>query len=202
MAVIWVWTMALSVSLMLFTSPSEIISSLTAAASSSLTLCVSLTAVYCLWMGMTQILKDCGAISFLGTKFKKPIEKLFDTDNPAAVQDISTNLAANLIGAGNAATPAAISAIRRMDDGKGKIGRGPAMLFAVNTVGFQLFPTTLIGIRAAMGSKSPADIILPNLLVSLCMTAVSILLVCIFFPHKSEQKGLVLQNLGLDKWKS
>ena len=143
---------------------------------------------------MTQILKDCGAISFLASKFEKPIEKLFGTNNHGVLQDISTNLAANLIGVGNAATPAAISAIRGMDSGSEKISRGMAMLFVVNTAGLQLFPTTLIGIRAAMGSKTPADIILPSFLVSLSMTVVSVLLVCIFFPVKASAHPLSAIN--------
>ena len=110
---------------------------------------------------------------------QKPIKKLFGNDNNEVCDNVATNLSANLLGVGNASTPPAILAIKKMDKGDGKMTKGMAMLFVVNACGLQLIPTTIIGIRVSMGSNNPTDIILPCLLTSVVTTIVGILLVCV-----------------------
>ena len=120
----------------------------------------------------------------LSKKTKKLTKKLFDVDDEEICDNLSLNLSANLLGVGNASTPPAMLATKQMDKGDGKITKGMAMLFVINACGLQFVPTTIIGIRASIGSANPADVILPCLLTSLVTTAVGILLVNLCFWRK------------------
>ena len=87
-------------------------------------------------------------------------------EDETAWSAVSTNLAANLLGLGNAATPAGIEAAQRLAQ-LGETGlRSLAMLLALNNAGLSLLPTTVISLRAAAGSADPAGIWLPALIVS------------------------------------
>ena len=89
---------------------------------------------------------------------------------------MSLNLSANLLGLGNAATPAGLEAARLLSQQGGAGLRALAMLLALNNAGLQLMPTTIIALRAAAGSTDPAGVWDAELLSSLAATAVAVLL--------------------------
>ena len=69
-------------------------------------------------------------------------------------------MSANLLGLGNAATPLGIRAARRMAKGCGRTASNElCTLVVLNTASIQLLPTTVAGVRAALGSASPFDIV-------------------------------------------
>ena len=101
----------------------------------------------------------------------------------AALSDICLNLSADMLGMGNAATPAGLRAMRTMADAHGRDGRASdaMLLFLVlNTTSVQLLPTTMIALRAQAGAKNPADIVLPTLLATGAQTLTGIALCKIF----------------------
>ena len=171
--------MSVSICFLIFTNPDLVLSSMTSATQNAVTLCISLVGVYMLWLGVLNVVKNCGLMQKMAKIMQKPIKKLFGNDNNEVCDNVATNLSANLLGVGNASTPPAILAIKQMDKGDGKMTKGMAMLFVVNACGLQLIPTTIIGIRVSMGSNNPTDIILPCLLTSVATTIVGILLVCV-----------------------
>ena len=176
--------MAGSLAILCFTAPEKAVSSLTCSAATSLEISLKLAGVYCLWLGVINVLKQSGAVGALSKKMQPLIKKLFKTQNDETTQNISINVSANLLGVGNAATPPALKAVKQTDDGSGKISRSAAMLFVINSCGLQLIPTTMIGIRAELGSVAPSDIILPCILTSVLTTAAGIFLVCLAFKDK------------------
>lgn len=184
MRYIWFFMMAGSLAILCFTAPEKAVSSLTGSAATSLEISLKLAGVYCLWLGVINVLKQSGAVGALSKKMQPLIKKLFKTQNDETTQNISINVSANLLGVGNAATPPALKAVKQTDDGSGKISRSAAMLFVINSCGLQLIPTTMIGIRAELGSVSPSDIILPCILTSVLTTAAGIFLVCLAFKDK------------------
>lgn len=184
MRYIWFFMMAGSLAILCFTAPEKAVSSLTDSAATSLEISLKLAGVYCLWLGVINVLKQSGAVDALSKKMQPLIKKLFKTQNDETTQNISINVSANLLGVGNAATPPALKAVKQTDDGSGKISRGAAMLFVINSCGLQLIPTTMIGIRAELGSVAPSDIILPCILTSVLTTAAGIFLVCLAFKDK------------------
>ena len=85
-------------------------------------------------------------------------------------------MSANLLGLGNAATPLGVQAARRMADGTG--GRASdelCRLVVLNTASIQLLPTTVAGVRAALGAENPFDILPAVWLASVLSVSVGLL---------------------------
>jgi len=184
MQYIWLFLTTASFCLLLFSSPDKVIVSMLTATQNALELSLSLAGIYCLWLGVINVAKNCGLVDNLSQKTKPLLKKLFGTNNDKICDNLSLNLSANLLGVSNASTPPALNAIKQMDRGDGKLTKGMAMLFVINCCGLQLLPTTVIGIRASLGSANPSDVILPCLVTSLVTTAVGILLVNLCFGAK------------------
>jgi len=80
--------------------------------------------------------------------------------DPETLAAISANLSANLLGLGNAATPLGIRAARRMAQGcGGTASHELCLLVVLNSASIQLLPTTVAGVRSALGSADPFDIL-------------------------------------------
>lgn len=138
-------------------------------------LMLTLLAAMTLWSGLMEIMSASGDVSRLGKVFRRILRPLFPglTDD-AAWHAISLNLSANLLGLGNAATPAGIEAAKRLS-ALGKPGLlSLAMLLALDNASLQLIPTTVITLRQAAGAVNPADIWGSTIAVSgasACLTA-------------------------------
>ena len=80
--------------------------------------------------------------------------------DPETLAAVSANVSANLLGLGNAATPLGIRAARRMARGTdGTADDELCRLVVLNTASLQLLPTTVAGVRAACGCRTPFDIL-------------------------------------------
>ena len=120
--------------------------------------------------GIMRIAEESGITDKLCGFIKKIIGRIFETKNETAKNYISLNIAANMIGIGNAATPAGLSAMEELDrDNKGRKfpSRDMCKFILFNTCSVQIIPTTVMSLRALYGSKNPSDIILPVLIVSI-----------------------------------
>lgn len=143
------------------------------AVSLTLTLAGSMT----LWSGLMEILEASGDLQRLARMFRRIARPLFpgmeDDDCWAAM---SMNVTANLLGLGNAATPAGMRAATLLA-GQGEAGlRALAMLLVLNNSSLQLIPATVITLRQAAGSMDPTDIWLPTLAVSAVGTLTGVVL--------------------------
>jgi spore maturation protein SpmB len=88
------------------------------------------------------------------------------------------NLSANLLGLGNAATPFGLKAMRELDslnDKKGVATNSMILFLGINSAGLALIPTSTIALRASLGSKNAAAILIPTLVATLCSTLAVIL---------------------------
>ena len=131
--------------------------------------CLSMAGTYAFFGGLLGILGESGVTQALARGLRRPLGRLFcfEPGEEEALDDISVNLAADLLGMGGAATPAGLRAMRKMARAGGDTGRlsGAMGLFLVlNMCSMQLLPTTMIAIRAQSGSQNPADIVLPTLI--------------------------------------
>lgn len=148
-------------------------------AAGAVKLFITLLAVYALWCGVMEIIADSGLADSFARALARPLRWLYPSvpaGSPAA-RHIALNMAANMLGVGNAATPAGLEAIREMKAmgrGGGEATDDMCMLLIVNCSSLQVIPTTVIALRQAAGSVSPADILLPALLASIAATAVGI----------------------------
>jgi len=165
MAMTWIWTGMVALSLVcgaLTGNLGALGGAALEGARSAVELCVSMAGVMCLWTGVMEVLERSGATALLARAFHPLLRRLFprasrDAETLAA---LSANLSANLLGLGNAATPLGIRAARAMARGSGGTASDELCLFVVlNTASIQLLPTTVAGVRAALGAGDPFDIL-------------------------------------------
>lgn len=165
MALAFLWTAMVTASL-LYAIPAGSVDALGTAAmdgaAQAVELCLSMAGVVCLWTGIMEVMSQCGLSAALSRLFRPLLKRLL----PRASRDeetlsaISANLSADLLGIGNAATPLGIRAARRMSRGcEGIASDELCLLVVLNTASIQLLPTTLAGVRAALGSAAPLDIL-------------------------------------------
>lgn len=173
-----------SIALSLTVSPAAVLSSMTQAAEEALWLAFSLVAVYCVWISVFEILSRLGALQTLAKLISPLIDKIYGKVSDTAKEYIALNLSANLIGVGSAATPSAIKAIENMQDGSDRATPQIIMLFVINATSIQLLPTTVMTMRARLGSASPADIVLPTLITTAVTTVMGIALTKLFTRKK------------------
>ena len=173
---------------LIVSEPAGILTVALDAAGGGVTLAISLAGIFIFWMGLLQVATDSGLIEKLA-KLLRPINRwLFGRQPPEVEGLIATNISANMIGAGNAATPPAIEAISKMaEPNQTKASAPMVMLFVLAATSMQLLPTTIIGILAANGSVDPSFVILPTFIVSTVTTLIGVLLVKIAYRRKKKR---------------
>ena len=144
-------------------------------------LVISLIGIMALWGGLMRVLEGVGAMRVLA-RCLSPVLSRFFPDAFAKKNgdvEIAANVSANLLGMGNAATPFALSAMKKLkENGKGgESATGEMITLAVlNTASFSILPTTLLALRRAAGASDPYSVILPVWIVSLTCSLVALLI--------------------------
>lgn len=118
----------------------------------------------CLWCGIINVLKNTKLMNILEKVLNPIIKWIFPNEakNKDILDKISINMISNFLGIGNAATPAGLSAMEKMQENnknKSKLTDSMIMLIVINTTSIQLIPTTVLAIRSNLGSKNPSSII-------------------------------------------
>ncbi|MFD0867737.1 Spore maturation protein A [Chlamydia abortus] len=149
-------------------------------AKSGVTICFGLISILVFWLGMMRIAEDAGLLKILSRMLRPVVRFLFPSvpDNHPALGYIMSNMSANLLGLGNAATPMGIKAMQELQKlNPDKDSPSPAMatLLAINTASITLIPTTLIAIRLNYQSANPAEIVGTTLLSTAIATAAAII---------------------------
>ena len=131
-------------------------------ATSAVELCLSMAGIICLWNGVMSVMNACGITEFLNRLFRPILSRLMPRAcrDQTALAALSGNVSCNLLGLGNAATPLGIQAAQRMAQGCfGRASDELCTLVVLNTASIQLLPTTVAGVRSALGASSPLDIL-------------------------------------------
>jgi len=118
-------------------------------------LSITLLGTMCLWNGIMQIASKTSIIHKLAKALSPIIKKLFPDVNveERVGKEISMNIIANIMGMGNAATPAGIKAMKSLQDknkNKEVLSNSMAMLIVLNTASLKIIPTTVIAIRTSL----------------------------------------------------
>lgn len=131
----------------------------------AITIALSLSGTICLWSGLMRVAEKSGLVKLIARVLSPITGRIFkgiDKDS-TAMGLITMNVTANLLGLGNAATPLGIRAMKALAE-KERPNLGTATdnmikLVVINTASIQIIPTTVAGLRAVYGSRSPMDII-------------------------------------------
>lgn len=181
MAMAWIWTGMVALSVLYGAATGNIGavgSAALAGASAAVELCLGMAGAMCLWSGIMAVMNACGLTQRLSRLFRPVLRRLLPKAcrDPETLAALSGNVSANLLGLGNAATPLGVQAARRMADGTG--GRASdelCRLVVLNTASIQLLPTTVAGVRAALGAENPFDILPAVWLASVLSVSVGLL---------------------------
>jgi len=150
-----------------------------AAAKSAVDVTIGLVGVMALWLGFMRVLREAGFLGALARGLRPVLQRLFPDvppDHPA-MGAIVLNLAANVLGLGNAATPFGLAAMRELDQLNPRPGvatNAMALFLAINTAGIAVLPLGAIAVRASLGSANAAGIVAPSLVASACATLAAI----------------------------
>ncbi len=150
------------------------------AAKKSMTLVLDLVGAMTLFLGLMKVVEAGGGLDMVARAIR-PVLALLFPDVPSkhpAMGAIVMNIAANVLGLGNAATPFGIRAMEELDKlnkDKGTATNAMVLFLAINTSGVAVLPTGVMAIRAAAGGKDPAAIFPTTLAASLVNTVIAVL---------------------------
>jgi spore maturation protein SpmA len=161
---------------------------------------LGLTGVMCLWLGIMRIGERGGAVDLLARAFAPLLRRLFPgiPDGHPARGGIVMNMAANMLGLDNAATPLGLKAMGDLQDlnpDKETASDEMILFMVINTSAVTVIPVTIFTYRAQLGAADPTDIFLPILIATFCSTMVG-LLVTSLFQRIRLHDPVVLAYLG------
>ena len=146
---------------------------------------LGLTGVMTLWLGLMRIGEKGGMINIFSRIMGPFFSKLFPEipKNHPVNGSIMMNLAANMLGIDNAATPLglkAMSQLQELNPKKDTASNSMIMFLVLNTSGLTLIPVSIMVYRAQMGAADPSDVFIPILIATFFSTIVGILAVSIY----------------------
>lgn len=163
-------------------------------AESAITLCVTMLGVIGFWMGLMEVASKAGLIEDFAKGIQPLVSFLFPHIPKAhpSREYISTNIIANVLGLGWAATPAGLEAMKSLEELeedrrngviayvkapqlKGVASNEMCTFMMVNISSLQLIPMTIIAYRSEYGSANPSSIILPCIIATTVSTLVGII---------------------------
>ena len=170
---IWLIMLLASLVTAIIKDPSVAVTAMLEGATDSVNLAMELVAVYGVWLGLFTLLDKTGISDLIAKLLRPLIRRLFKNSSEQAQKVISVNMAANLLGLGNAATPMGIKAIKLLGDEKEKANQNVIMI-VISATSLQILPTTVISMRAAHGSSAAADFLLPCIVATVLSTIIGV----------------------------
>jgi spore maturation protein SpmA len=156
-----------------------------AGAGTAVTLAIGLIGIMALWLGMMRLAERAGLVQSLARGLRPLLRRLFPDvpeDHPA-MGAMVLNIAANMLGLSNAATPLGLRAMRHLASlsaHPGTATNAMCTFLAINTGSVQLIPITAIALLASAGSKNPSVIIGTALVATTCSLASGLIAVKTF----------------------
>ncbi len=157
----------------------ELSASVIEGGTNAVNLLMRLVSMLCLWGGIMEI-ADRAGVTRAVSKVLNPVIKLIFPRlkrEKAALEAISMNITANILGLGNAATPLGLEAMRRLQqiNPDTSVASDEMVVFVVmNTAAMHIIPTTVATLRGQYGSQSPMSILPASFLTSLCALTVAV----------------------------
>ncbi len=172
-------------------------------AKEAVTLCITMTGVMSLWVGLMEIAQKSGIISRATKKIQPFISFMFPglPKGHKAREYITTNIIANVFGLGWAATPAGLKAMESLKDleeerkrhpvggrkaaSKGTASNEMCTFLILNISSLQLIPVNIIAYRSQYGSVNPAAVIAPSIAATLLSAAAAVIF-CKFMDGRQK----------------
>lgn len=179
---IWFFLIIIGIGFSLATGRLDIINdSILTNGGKALDLMVSILPIIVLWTGIMKIAEEAGLLRKFARLVEPVLSRLFPSvpkDN-SALGFIASNIAANMMGLGSAATPfglKAMSELQKINDKKDTASVPMITFLVLNTAGVTIVPTTVLALRIAHGAANPSEIILPGVIATFCSSIGGLLL--------------------------
>ncbi len=161
---------------------SDVVGSTFTSAKSGFEISLYLTGVLTLWMGLMRVGEAGGAVGGLSRVISPLFCRLFPgvPRGHAAYGSMTMNIAANMLGLDNAATPMGLKAmaeLQELNPEKSRATNAQVMFLVLNTSGLTIIPVTIMAYRQQCGAANPADVFLPLLLATFCSTVAGLVAV-------------------------
>lgn len=152
-------------------------------------LCVTMAGIMAMWTGLMKIAEEGGMIQMISKKLQPLLKFLFPDipSNDPANKAIATNLTANFLGLGWAATPAGLNAMKELDrlnHYKKEASHAMCMFLIINMSSVQLFSVNLIAYRAEYGSIAPMEIVGAGIIATLISTLAGVIFALVMERRK------------------
>jgi len=175
-----IWTAILTVSLLsaaLLGNMSALSAGVLQGAQSGITLALAMGGSICLWTGVGNLMNKVGITEMLAKLFRPLLGRIFPStrSDPVLENHLCSNVCANLLGLGNAATPMGIQAAQRLARDKNGVASDElCRLIVLNTASIQLIPANVAAVRSGLGCATPFDILPAVWITSLCSAGLGV----------------------------
>mgnify|MGYP002512469889 FL=1 len=163
---------------------SDILNSTFTNAKTGFELSLGLAGILSLWMGIMKIGEKAGVVNTLGKGVAPFFTRIFPEipKHHPVFGSMLMNIAANMLGLDNAATPMGLKAmgeLQELNTDKSKASNAMIMFVVLGASGLTLIPTTIMAYRAQLGATNPADVFLPILIATYIATLAGLIAVCV-----------------------
>ena len=176
----------------------EVAAAIPDGAAKAIEVTLTLLGMMCLWSGVMQVLLDAGVVKKLARVFSPFLRHIFPKayQTGEGYEEICATISANFLGIGNAATPFALCAMKKMQKHNptpDSADNEQITLAVLSTASLTLVPANLLALRRAAGSQNPFSIMIPTWITSLFCVAFALLLtsflrICERFSHIRASK--------------
>lgn len=180
----------------------EIMNSTFASAKTAFEISLGLTGVLSLWMGVMKIGEKGGVVDRFARLLSPVLTKIFPEipKNHPVMGTMFMNIAANMLGLDNAATPMGLKAMEQLQElnpKKDTATNSMIMFLVLNTSGLTLIPVSVMVYRAQCGAAQPTDVFVPILLATFFSTLVGLLATCFVQKINLLNRTMILFLGGL-----
>ena len=163
---------------------------------------LGLTGALTLWMGLMKVGEKGGMINILGKVMGPFFQKMFPElpKGHPAYGSITLNIAANMLGLDNAATPMGLKAMGEMQEvnrNKETASNAQIMFLVINAAGLTIIPVSIMVYRTQLGAVNPADIFIPILIATFCASLTGMISVAIIQKINLFDKVIIAYLGGL-----
>lgn len=143
-------------------------------------MCIGFIGIWALWLGLMNVAQKSGFIQGISKVISPVFRRIFPDvpKNHPAMGAMVMNMAANMMGLGNAATPLGLKAmeeLQKLNQYKDRASNAMCTFLVINTSSIQLIPTTVIALRMSTGSSNPTEIIGTSLIATTVSTVVGLI---------------------------
>ena len=149
-------------------------------AKTAVQLSIGLIGIMALWLGLMKLAEEAGLVQLLARIVRPVLARLFPDvpkDHPA-LGSMTANIAANMFGLGNAATPLGLKAmqdLQELNPDKESAMNAMVTFITINATSVTIIPATIIGLRSAAGSANPSSIIVPSIIATTISTVTGVI---------------------------